>query len=179
MEAATDYLSRIAEGITCVESGVHDVENAGSLRSLCLHGNLIARCCGTSNLVGLTELNLSANRIDCLKELASLPALRNLNLASNRLSHVDRFPSLPSLSRLNLAHNQISNISGLSVLEGGRLHSVDVRGNRLVHLQQLAVFAVMPHLQQLNIAGGTSPNEISHLPGLQAAVAAALPQVWP
>ena len=177
MVSTTEYISRIAEGFTCVESSIKGVENPGSLRSLCLHGNLISRCSGTCSLTSLTELNLSANRIDSLDKLAALPALRDLNLASNRLDNVDIFPPLPSLSRLSLAHNRISSISGLSVLEGGKLQSVDLRGNRLVHLRQLAVFAVMPRLQQLNVSGGISPNEISHLPGLQAAVAIALPQV--
>lgn len=177
MAQTTDYISRIAEGLSCVESSVQDVENASALLSLCLHGNMITRCSGTSNLISLTELNLSANRIDSLKDLAALPALRNLNLASNRLDNVDNFPSLPSLSRLNLAHNHISSLSGLTLLEGGKLQSVDLRGNRLLNILQLAVFAMMPQLQQLNISGGTSPNQISHLPGLHAAVAIALPQV--
>lgn len=177
MAVAADYISRIADGLDCVESAIQGVGNAASLRSVCLHGNLISRCSGTSSLTSLTDLNLSANRIESLKDLAPLLALRNLNLASNRLENVDGLPRLPSLSRLNLAHNHISSLSGLSIVEGLKLQAVDVRSNRLVNIQELAVFATMPELRSLNVAGGVSPNGISNLPALQMAVALALPQV--
>lgn len=177
MGVKTDYISRIAEGLECIDSALQGIDDVSSLCAVCLHGNLISRCSGTSKLTALTDLNLSANRIDSVKELGLLPALRSLNLASNRLENVDSFPRLPALSRLNLAYNHISSVSGLTMLERGNLEAVDLRNNRLVNIQQLAVFAMMPQLRSLNVGGGTSPNGIAGLPGLQMAVTVALPQV--
>lgn len=70
------------------------------------------------------------------------------------------------------------------------LASLDLRGNRLGRLPELAVLAGCPHLRELLLLSGRAcsggsarpapapaPNPLCALPGLRAALAAALPQL--
>jgi Leucine-rich repeat (LRR) protein len=175
--AEATHISIVAEGLRSAESALSTVQNPAQLSSLCLHGNLLTSCAHLSQLVALTDLNLSANQIASVKHLGALPQLVNLNLSSNRLVNLDGFPTLPKLIRFNVAHNRLTCLSGLCALDGGCLNTVDIRSNKLAELRSLAVFAGMPSLRTLNLSGGVSGNPLAGIPGLQPAVAAALPQV--
>ena len=176
-DSAATHVSIVAENLRSADRALCQVQNPEQLSSVCLHGNLLTSCAHFSQLVALTDLNLSANQITSVKELGELPQLANLNLSSNRLVNLDGFPALPKLSRLSVAHNRLTCLSGLSALEGGCLNTADIRSNRLSELRSLAVFASMPSLCTLSISGGVSSNPVATIAGLQAAVAAALPQV--
>jgi hypothetical protein len=173
----SSHVSFVAEGLRTAERALSTVQNPERLFSVCLHGNLLASCAHFSQLVALTCLNLSANQITTVKDLGVLQQLVNLNLSSNRLVSLDGFPTLPKLDRLNVAHNRLTCLTGLCSLDGGCLSTADIRSNRLSELRSLAVFASMPSLRVLSLSGGVSSNPIAGIPGLQAAVAAALPQV--
>lgn len=171
------HISIVAEAVRSVEHVLSQVQNPDKLSSVCLHGNLLTSCSNFAQLSALTDLNLSANRITSVQDLGKLPQLVNLNLSSNRLVNLDGLPPLPNLSRISVAHNKLTCLSGLRALDGGCLHTADVRSNRLSELRSLAVFANMPSLRNLSISGGVSGNPVASVAGLQAAVAAALPQV--
>ena len=65
------------------------------------------------------------------------------------------------------------------------LHTLDLSGNRIARAPELAALAGCPHLRQLTLAAARgaagealgSENPICALPGLRAALAAALPHV--
>ena len=174
-DSLVTHISVVAENLRSTDRALSRVQNPEQLSSVCLHGNLLTSCAHFSQLVDLTDLNLSANQITTVKDLGELPQLANLNLSSNRLVNLDGFPALPKLSRLSIAHNRLTCLSGLCALEGGCLNTADIRSNRLSELRSLAVFASMPSLRTLSISGGVSGNPLAGMAGLQAAVAAALP----
>ena len=116
-EAGPAAVSHVGEGLTAVPA--HLAAAAPGLRSLCLHGNRIARIEGLAGLRRLADLNLSSN---CIAELgaglAGLSALTALNLACNSLAELGGgLAGLSALRRLNLSHNRLTS---LQVLWGKR-----------------------------------------------------------
>lgn len=93
-------LSRVAEGITSIES-VPKLVTARGLQSLCLHGNSITRIAGLTHLTALQELVLSCNAISSIGNgLRSLQQLQKLDLTSNRLTSTDGLVQLMALRHL-------------------------------------------------------------------------------
>lgn len=63
------------------------------------------------------------------------------------------------------------------VWQGGQLQKLDLRDNLISSLQELAVLAGLPRLQELLLEGGSPGNSICSIPGYRTGVAAALPQL--
>jgi Leucine-rich repeat (LRR) protein len=157
---------------------------------------------GLAGLSRLTALDLAANRLRELAGLDGLRALRRLSLAHNQLAALPGLAALQARAgprrRPGRAPRPARPASGSK--QGRRwgaqgaecaLASLDLRGNRLGRLPELAVLAGCPHLRTLLLQSGRAlcgggspgaeaapaPNPLCALPGLRAALAAALPQL--
>ena len=68
-----------------------------------------------ANLFNLTEINLSSNKIEYLKEnvFASLISLTSIDLSNNSITDLDNnlFKNLTKLNRINLSNNKIESIN--------------------------------------------------------------------
>jgi hypothetical protein len=64
-----------------------------------------------------------------------------------------------------------------SIPQGAQVQKLDLRDNLISSLQELAVLAGLPHLQELLLDGGSPGNSVCGIPGYRTAVAAALPQL--
>jgi len=155
-------VSHIGEGLSSC-AHVPELLTMTTLRSLCLHGNNIARIEAVQQLHGLQDLNLSSNCITSIENLGGLGSLTSINLASNRLRQVSGLDGLTNLTNLNLSYNGLTSISGLSVLHGPscKLKCLDLRHNHLESLQAFSVLVGCINLRELSIVGNlasTIPN---------------------
>lgn len=83
-----------------------------------LHCNYIQEILGLDNLLYLTILDLSANKITSISGITNLPSLQSLNLASNFIRKVDGIDKLFNLKFINLSYNKISSLNGFLNLHG-------------------------------------------------------------
>ncbi|KAL2023487.1 hypothetical protein VTK56DRAFT_2483 [Thermocarpiscus australiensis] len=153
---------------------------ADSLRELDLYDNLISHIRGLDDLVNLTSLDLSfnkikhikhvnhltnltdlyfvANKISKIEGLSGLTKLRNLELGSNRIRELQNLESLTALEELWVAKNKIISLTGLSGLPHLRLLSI--QSNRI---RDLSPLKDVPQLEELYI----SHNALESLEGLE------------
>ncbi|KAK4116220.1 L domain-like protein [Canariomyces notabilis] len=163
---------------------IQDIEGlsgvAGSLKELDLYDNLISHVRGLDDLVNLTTLDLSFNKIKHIKHvshlsnltdlylvsnkiskiegLSGLTKLRNLELGSNRVRVLENLESLTSLEDLWVAKNKITSMTGLAGLPNLRLLSI--QSNRI---RDLSPLRDVPQLEELYI----SHNALESLEGLE------------
>ena len=62
-DSLVTHISVVAENLRSTDRALSRVQNPEQLSSVCLHGNLLTSCAHFSQLVDLTDLNLSANQI--------------------------------------------------------------------------------------------------------------------
>jgi hypothetical protein len=90
------------------------------------------------NLVNLTSLNLSYNKIKDVSPLASMTDLITLNLNQNLIDNITDLSNLTALESLSLRYNSVYDLKPLYNLTG--LKSVDLRNNpvSLIQIDELA-----------------------------------------
>ncbi|KAF3816405.1 hypothetical protein GH733_014578 [Mirounga leonina] len=119
------------------------------LGSLDLKGNRIRRVTGLDpqKLISLHTLELRGNQLDSTLGI-NLPKLKNLFLAQNMLKKVEGLEHLSNLTTLHLRDNQIETLSGFSK-EMTSLQYLNLRGNMVTHLGELAKLRDLPKLRAL------------------------------
>lgn len=159
------------EGLDCL---------AETLQDLDLYDNLIGHVRGLENLLKLTNLDLSfnkikhikhvnhlkdltdlffvANKISTIENLEGLDKLRMLELGSNRIREIQNLDSLKNLEELWLAKNKITSLSGLDGLP--KLRLLSIQSNRITDLSPLKD---VPSLEELYI----SHNMLESLKGIE------------
>ncbi|XP_003988388.2 leucine-rich repeat-containing protein 23 isoform X2 [Felis catus] len=119
------------------------------LGSLDLKGNRIRMVTGLDpqKLISLHTLELRGNQIETTLGI-NLPKLKNLFLAQNMLKKVEGLENLSNLTTLHLRDNQIETLSGFSK-EMTSLQYLNLRGNMVTHLGELAKLRDLPKLRAL------------------------------
>lgn len=156
------------------------LQDLQGLCSLKLHNNNIRRIEGLDRLYGLRVLDLSSNAIAQIEGLQSLTALVHLNLSANQLTHLQNLTGLRSLRKLNVSYNRIEELSGLAGLAGGDydLVTLDVRGNRVADLQQLAHLHGLAKLSTLFFAeDARDGNTVAQHPDFHRVVFSTVPSL--
>ena len=140
-------------------SHIRGLDDLVNLTSLDLSFNKIKHIKHISHLTGLTDLYFVANKISTIDGLSGLTKLRNLELGSNRIRELQNLDSLVALEELWVAKNKITALTGLSGLPNLRLLSI--QSNRISDLSPLAQ---VPQLEELYI----SHNALTSLAGLES-----------
>ena len=170
--------SRIGAEVDSLESLC--IEEA--VQSLCLHRNSLSCLDGLQTLTNLRDVNLSCNKITSLISLSNLALLSHLNLADNKLTELRYMATMRQLQRLQVQHNQIETLFavGLDRQPAHPLQYLNLRGNPLSSLQELANLTGFSHLKHLEVGGSPPLTPAPSLRGqdlIRLAVAAILPQV--
>lgn len=154
---------------------------AASLVELDLYDNLISHIKGFDDLLKLTSLDLSFNKIKHIKHVKHLKELKDLyfvqnriqkienleglekltmlELAANRIRDIENLETLTSLEELWLGKNKITEIKNIDMLTGIRL--LDIKSNRLTAITGLSSLA---NLEELYV----SHNAILAISGLES-----------
>ncbi|KAK4136706.1 L domain-like protein [Trichocladium antarcticum] len=159
------------EGLSCLAETLQDIDfydnlishirgldDLVNLTSLDLSFNKIKHIKHVSHLKNLTDLFFVANKISKIDGLAGLTKLRNLELGSNRIRELQNLESLTALEELWVAKNKITSLTGLAGLPNLRLLSI--QSNRI---QDLSPLQDVPQLEELYI----SHNMLASLAGLE------------
>ncbi|XP_039073447.1 leucine-rich repeat-containing protein 23 [Hyaena hyaena] len=119
------------------------------LGSLDLKGNRIRMVTGLDpqKLISLHTLELRGNQLETTLGI-NLPKLKNLFLAQNMLKKVEGLENLRILTTLHLRDNQIETLSGFSK-EMTSLQYLNLRGNMVTHVGELAKLRELPRLRAL------------------------------
>ncbi|KAJ4290654.1 protein phosphatase regulatory subunit Sds22 [Collariella sp. IMI 366227] len=139
-------------------SHVRGLDDLVNLTSLDLSFNKIKHIKHISHLTELTDLYFVANKISRIDGLDGLTKLRNLELGSNRIRELENLDSLKALEELWVAKNKITSLAGLSGLPNLRLLSI--QSNRI---RDLSPLKDVPQLEELYI----SHNALESLEGLE------------
>ncbi|KAK4156906.1 hypothetical protein C8A00DRAFT_30228 [Chaetomidium leptoderma] len=159
------------DGLSCVASTLHDLDlydnlishirgldDLVNLTSLDLSFNKIKHIKHISHLTSLTDLYFVANKISQIDGLSGLTKLRNLELGSNRIRELQNLDSLTALEELWVAKNKITSLTGLAGLPNLRILSI--QSNRI---RDLSPLGQVPQLEELYI----SHNALESLQGLE------------
>ena len=152
-----------------------------SLLELDLYDNLISHIKGFDELLKLTSLDLSFNKIKHIKHVNHLKQLRELyfvqnriqkmenlegldrltmiELAANRIRDIENLETLTALEELWLGKNKITEIKNISMLT--RIKLLDVKSNRLTLISGVEFLS---ELEELYV----SHNAIRCISGLQS-----------
>ncbi|KAK0748002.1 hypothetical protein B0T21DRAFT_406557 [Apiosordaria backusii] len=141
--------------ISHIGRGLEDLVN---LTSLDLSFNKIKHIKHISHLTNLTDIFLVSNKISKIDGLENLTKLRNLELGSNRIREITNISHLTALEELWVAKNKITTLNGLSGLSSLRLLSI--QSNRI---RDLSPLKEIPHLEELYI----SHNALESLSGIE------------
>ncbi|KAL2128406.1 hypothetical protein VTI74DRAFT_9225 [Chaetomium olivicolor] len=159
------------EGLSCIAETLQDLDlydnlishvrgldDLVNLTSLDLSFNKIKHIKHISHLTNLTDLYFVANKISRIEGLSGLTKLRSLELGSNRIRELENLDSLKALEELWVAKNKITSLTGLSGLPHLRLLSI--QSNRI---RDLSPLKDVPQLEELYI----SHNALESLEGLE------------
>lgn len=158
--------------------GVQDLPQ--DLEELDLYDNRITHINHLLKFCGLTQLDLSFNKIKNLKNLDTLVALEKFYICQNKLTRIENIAQFTELTYLELGANRIRKIEGLSTLtnleqlwlgknkitklEGlgalKKLRVLSIQSNRIVKLENLEE---LEELEEFYI----SHNGIEKLEGLE------------
>ncbi|XP_072622205.1 leucine-rich repeat-containing protein 23 isoform X3 [Vulpes vulpes] len=132
------------------------------LGSLDLKGNRIRRVTGLDpqKLLSLHTLELRGNQLESTLGI-NLPKLKNLYLAQNMLKKVEGLENLSNLTTLHLRDNQIETLSGFSK-EMASLQYLNLRGNMVTHLEELAKLRDLPKLRALVLLDNPCTDEADY-----------------
>ncbi|XP_062953947.1 leucine-rich repeat-containing protein 23 [Cynocephalus volans] len=132
------------------------------LESLDLKGNRIHMVTGLDpqKLNSLHTLELRGNQLESTLGI-NLPKLKNLYLAQNMLKKVEGLENLSNLTTLHLRDNQIETLSGFSG-EMKSLQYLNLRGNMVTNLQELAKLRDLPKLRALVLLDNPCTDETDY-----------------
>ncbi|KAL2883032.1 protein phosphatase regulatory subunit Sds22 [Colletotrichum sp. CLE4] len=139
-------------------SHIRGLDDLVNLTSLDLSFNKIKHIKRVNHLTKLKELFLVANKISTIENLEGLDNLTSLELGSNRIRVLQNLDSLKKLDELWVAKNKITELTGLGGLTNLRLLSI--QSNRI---RDLAPLAEVPGLEELYI----SHNALTSLAGIE------------
>ncbi|OLN81769.1 Protein phosphatase 1 regulatory subunit SDS22 [Colletotrichum chlorophyti] len=139
-------------------SHIRGLEDLVNLTSLDLSFNKIKHIKRVNHLTKLKELFLVANKISTIENLEGLDNLTSLELGSNRIRVLQNLDPLKALEELWVAKNKITELTGLAGLPNLRLLSI--QSNRI---RDLAPLAQVPSLEELYI----SHNALTSLAGIE------------
>ncbi|KAK2048213.1 protein phosphatase 1 regulatory subunit SDS22 [Colletotrichum somersetense] len=139
-------------------SHIRGLDDLVNLTSLDLSFNKIKHIKRVNHLTKLKELFLVANKISTIENLEGLDKLTSLELGSNRIRVLQNLGSLKNLEELWVAKNKITELTGLGSLPNLRLLSI--QSNRI---RDLAPLADVPSLEELYI----SHNALTSLAGIE------------
>ncbi|KAK1455300.1 protein phosphatase 1 regulatory subunit SDS22 [Colletotrichum abscissum] len=139
-------------------SHIRGLDDLVNLTSLDLSFNKIKHIKRVNHLTKLKELFLVANKISTIENLEGLDDLTSLELGSNRIRVLQNLDSLKKLEELWVAKNKITELTGLGGLSNLRLLSI--QSNRI---RDLAPLAEVPGLEELYI----SHNALTSLAGIE------------
>ncbi|RDW87642.1 hypothetical protein BP5796_03336 [Coleophoma crateriformis] len=142
---------------------ITEIEGLSSLAStlveLDLYDNLIAHIRGLEDLVNLTSLDLSFNKIKHIKKVNHLKQLVNIYFVQNKISTIEGLDGLERLRNLELAANRIREIQNLETLKG--LEELWLGKNKITEMKGLSTLS---NLKILSIQS----NRIRNISGLEA-----------
>ncbi|KAG4034660.1 hypothetical protein MFRU_002g00170 [Monilinia fructicola] len=130
---------------------------AATLTDLDLYDNLIAHIRGLEDLIHLTSLDLSFNKLKHIKKINHLTSLTDLYFVQNKITTIENLDGLTKLRNLELAANRIREIQGLETLIG--LEELWLGKNKITEMKNLDA------LQNLKILSIQS-NRIRDITGL-------------
>lgn len=143
------------------QNAIHDIKGlsglAATLKDLDLYDNLIAHIKGLDELVNLTSLDLSFNKIKHIKHVNHLKELKDIYFVQNKISTIEGLDGLGKLRNLELAANRIREIQNLDTLTG--LEELWLGKNKITEIKNLDA------LQNLKILSIQS-NRIRQITGL-------------
>ncbi|KAK1595892.1 protein phosphatase 1 regulatory subunit SDS22 [Colletotrichum navitas] len=139
-------------------SHIRGLDDLVNLTSLDLSFNKIKHIKRVNHLTKLKELFLVANKISTIENLEGLDNLTSLELGSNRIRVLQNLDSLKNLEELWVAKNKITELTGLGGLSNLRLLSI--QSNRI---RDLAPLSDVPSLEELYI----SHNALTSLAGIE------------
>ncbi|XP_033107656.1 leucine-rich repeat-containing protein 23-like [Anneissia japonica] len=99
------------------------------LRYIDISGSLLRDISPLNSLTHILTLKCDRNLLTSAK-LDELPYLQNASFTNNRITTMEGL-NHPLLEVLNMSFNEISVISGLEPSKLGRLHTLELRGNKL------------------------------------------------
>ena len=136
----------------------------------------VTSCVGitTTDLAGITELNMRSQKIGTLKteDFFGLDGLIDLDLSLNLLSNLEPelFQELPNLRELNLRGNQLANLDPRLFNGLRNLRILDLAANQLTQLDE-KLFAGLHNLRLLELGANAlsrlSPNLFAGLTNLR------------
>lgn len=94
---------------------------------------------------GLSELNLSENKIADISSISELKNLVTLNLGGNQISSINAIANIEKLENLYLNTNNITDISSISVMEN--LKFLNLQNNKITKIETID----LPNLNSLNL----------------------------
>ncbi|WQF87345.1 Putative U2A'/phosphoprotein 32 family A [Colletotrichum destructivum] len=139
-------------------SHIRGLDDLVNLTSLDLSFNKIKHIKRVNHLTKLKEIFLVANKISTIENLEGLDKLTSLELGSNRIRVLQNLDSLKNLEELWVAKNKITELTGLGGLSNLRILSI--QSNRI---RDLAPLADVPSLEELYI----SHNALTSLAGIE------------
>ena len=154
-------------GTTLVEIDLYDnlishikgFDELLKLTTLDLSFNKIKHIKNVSHLKQLKELYFVQNRIQKIENLDGLDRLTMIELAANRIRDIENLETLTSLEELWLGKNKITEIRNLDSLTNVRL--LDIKSNRLTAISGLTS---LHNLEELYV----SHNAITSISGLES-----------
>ncbi|XP_074839714.1 leucine-rich repeat-containing protein 23 [Carettochelys insculpta] len=132
------------------------------LGSLSLKGNEIQVISGLDlgKLTSLHTLELRGNKLQTTAGL-HLPKLRNLYLAQNFITHLEGLEELVQLTSLHLRDNKLETLDGFSK-SMKCLQYLNLRGNGILNLQEMAKLQVLPMLRALVLMDNPCSDETEY-----------------
>ena len=116
------------------------------------------------------------NKFKNLAPFKDLPKLEELYLESNVITGINGFEALPNLRKLHLRKNKIEKLDDeMPPLEN--LQYLNLRGNKLLNLEQLAKLFTFPNLTDINVINCTIERNASSMNLLIAEVLILNPKI--
>ncbi|KAF6803139.1 protein phosphatase pp1 regulatory subunit [Colletotrichum sojae] len=150
------------------QNSIQDIDGlsalAPTLEDLDFYDNLISHIRGLEDLVNLTSLDLSFNKIKHIKRVNHLTKLKELFFVANKISTIENLDGLENLTSLELGSNRIRVLQNLDSLKG--LEELWVAKNKITELTGLGG---LPNLRLLSIQSNRirDLSPLSQVPSLE------------
>ncbi|KAF4507535.1 hypothetical protein G6O67_004025 [Ophiocordyceps sinensis] len=137
---------------------------AETLKDLDLYDNLISHMRGLDDLVNLTSLDLSFNKIKHIKNISHMTQLKEIFLVANKIGRIEGLEGLSNLTSLELGSNRIRELQNLDGLD--KLEELWVAKNKITELTGLGG---LPSLRLLSIQSNRIKDlsPLKEVPGLE------------